>query len=123
METYSTLPANSSISQKYNWVYKGVKRVNIALQTLERVENLDETFKKTRNGELHFLRALFYFEGIRVFGPYLPWVDETITDNDPKVHNDIDIYPKVLADLDIAINDLPDTQDVPGRANVWAASH
>lgn len=121
METYSTLPTNSYISEKYNWVYKGAKRVNIALQTMEHVEDMDAAIQKKRNGELHFLRALFYFEGIRVFGPYLPWVDETNTDNDPKVHNDMDIYPKVLADLDIAISDLPDTQDTPGRANVWAA--
>lgn len=121
METYSTLPTNSYISEKYNWVYRGAKRANIAMQTMERVEDLDEAFKKKRNGELHFLRALFYFEGIRVFGPYIPWVDETMTENDPKVHNDVDIYPMVLADLDIAISDLPDTQDAPGRANVWAA--
>jgi len=121
METYSTLPTNGYISEKYNWVYKGAKRVNVALQTMERVEDMNAAFKKKRNGELHFLRALFYFEGIRVFGPYIPWVDETFTDNDPKVHNDIDIYPKVLSDLDIAISDLPETQDAPGRANVWAA--
>ncbi|MFA7140427.1 MAG: RagB/SusD family nutrient uptake outer membrane protein, partial [Proteiniphilum sp.] len=121
METYNTLPTNSYISQKYNWVYKGVKRVNIALQTMGRVKDIDPVFQKKRNGELHFLRALFYFEGIRVFGPYLPWLDESITDNDPKVHNDVDIYSQVLADLDIAIGDLPVAQDAPGRANVWAA--
>lgn len=121
METYNILPTNGYISEKYNWVYRGAKRVNIALQTMNRVEDLAPAFQKKRNGELHFLRALFYFEGIRIFGAYLPWVDETITDNDPKVHNDIDIYPKVMADLDIAIADLPDTQDAPGRVNVWAA--
>ncbi len=121
METYNILPTNGYISEKYNWVYRGAKRANIALQTMNRVEDLAPAFQKKRNGELHFLRALFYFEGIRIFGAYLPWVDETITDNDPKVHNDIDIYPKVMADLDIAIADLPDTQDAPGRVNVWAA--
>lgn len=121
MEMYSTLPTNGYINEKYQWVYKGAKRVNIALQTMAEVEELPEAFQKSRNGELYFLRALFYFEGIKVFGPYIPWVDETITDNDPKVHNDIDIYPKVLEDIDIAIRDLPDTQDLPGRANVWAA--
>jgi hypothetical protein len=88
---------------------------------MEKTETISESVKKSRNGELHFLRALYYFEGIKVFGPYIPWVDETNTENDPKVHNDIDIYPKVLADLDIAIQDLPPTQDVPGRANSWAA--
>lgn len=121
MEMYNTLPTNGYISEKYNWVYKGANRVNIALQTMAQVEDLPEAFQKSRNGELHFLRALFYFEGIKVFGPYIPWVDETILDNDPKVHNDIDIYPNVLDDIDLAIQDLPETQDLPGRANVWAA--
>jgi hypothetical protein len=121
MEMYLTLPTNGYINEKYSWVYKGVKRVNIALQVMGKTETISESVKKSRNGELRFLRALYYFEGIKVFGPYIPWVDETITDNDPKVHNDIDIYPKVLADLDIAIQDLPATQDAPGRANLWAA--
>ena len=121
MEMYSTLPTNGYISEKYEWVYKGVKRVNMALQTMAEVEDLPEAFLNSRNGELHFLRALFYFEGIKVFGPYLPWVDETITDNNPKVYNDIDIYPNVLEDIDIAIRDLPEKQDSPGRANHWAA--
>jgi hypothetical protein len=121
MEMYRTLPTNGYLNEKYVWVYKGAKRVNIALQIMAKTESISESVKKSRNGELHFLRALYYFEGIKVFGSYIPWIDETITDNDPKVHNDIDIYPKVLADLDIAIQDLPATQDAPGRANSWAA--
>ena len=121
MEMYNTLPTNSYLNAKWEWVYKGAKRVNVALQTMAMVEDLPEVFRKSRNGELHFLRAMFYFEGIKVFGPYIPWVDETITENDPKIHNDIDIYPKVLADIDIAIQDLPEKQDLPGRANSWAA--
>ncbi|HHV87220.1 MAG TPA: RagB/SusD family nutrient uptake outer membrane protein [Petrimonas sp.] len=121
MEKYSVQSNNNYINQKWIWVYKGAKRVNIALQIMSGINDLPETFVKKRNGELHFLRALFYFEGIKVFGPFIPWVDETITENDPKIHNDIDIYPKVLADIDIAIQDLPESQDLPGRANVWAA--
>ena len=121
MEAYSVLPTNGYVAEKYAWVYKGAKRVNIALQTMEMVDGLPEAFAKSRKGELLFLRSLFYFEGIKVFGPYLSWVDESYTENDPKVHNDIDIYPKVLADLDIAIQNLPEKQDLVGRANVWAA--
>lgn len=121
METYNVLPTNGYLSEKYLWVYKGVKRVNITLQTLELTEGLPEAFQKSRKGEMLFLRSLFYFEGIKAFGPFIPWVDETMTENNPKVHNDIDIYPKVLADLDIAIANLPATQDLPGRANSWAA--
>lgn len=121
METYNILPTNGYIGEKWAWVYKGAKRANIALQTLGRVENVPEEYRKSRVGELHFLRALFYFEGIKIFGSFIPWVDDTNLENDPKVHNDIDIYPKVLADIDIAIQNLPDKQSQPGRANSWAA--
>ena len=58
MEMYSTLPTNGYINEKYQWVYKGAKRVNIALQTMAEVEELPEAFQKSRNGELYFLRAL-----------------------------------------------------------------
>lgn len=121
MEIYNVQSNSNYINQKWIWVYKGAKRVNIALQTMSEVEKLPEAFVKNRNGELHFLRALFYFEGIKVFGSFIPWVDETILENNPKIHNDVDIYPKVLGDIDIAIQDLPEKQDMPGRANIWAA--
>lgn len=121
MEVYNVNATNGYIAEKYQWVYKGAKRINIALQTMEVTEDLPEAYRKSRTGEMHFLRALYYFEGIKVFGPYLPWVDETNTENDPKIYNDVDIYPKVLADVDIAIANLPATQDLPGRANLWAA--
>lgn len=121
MEKYSMQSTNSYLNSKWNWIYKGVKRANITLQTMAEVKDLPEDFIKSRNGELHFLRALFYFEGIRVFGPYIPWVDESYTENDPKVHNDINIYDNVLKDMDIAIQDLPEKQDLSGRANSWAA--
>ena len=121
MELYSTLSTNGYIDQKWGWVYKGVKRVNKALQVMANVTEMSDAVRKTRTGELKFLRALSYFEGIKVFGPFIPWVDESILENNPMIHNDKDIYANVLADVDDAISNLPDTQDTPGRANVWAA--
>lgn len=121
MELYTTLASNGYIDQKWRWVYKGVKRVNKAIQVMANVTDMPEAVRKSRTGELKFLRALFYFEGIKVFGPFIPWVDEAITENNPLIHNDKDIYSNVLADLDDAITNLPNTQDTPGRVNVWAA--
>lgn len=121
MELYTTLASNGYIDQKWRWVYKGVKRVNKAIQVMANVTDMPEAIRKSRTGELKFLRALFYFEGIKVFGPFIPWVDEAITENNPLIHNDKDIYSNVLADLDDAITNLPNTQDTPGRVNVWAA--
>lgn len=121
MELYTTLASNGYIDQKWSWVYKGVKRVNKAIQVMANVTDMPEAVRKSRTGELKFLRALFYFEGIKVFGPFIPWVDETIAENNPLIHNDKDIYSNVLADIDDAIANLPNTQDTPGRVNVWAA--
>lgn len=128
IEMYNTLTTNGYVAQKWAWVYMVSKRVNLALQALEGARNLDvvaggmePAMAKSREGELKFLRALAYFEGIRVFGPYMPWIDESYTENDPKVHNDKNIYDNVLSDVEAAINNLPDKQGEVGRANIWAA--
>lgn len=128
IEMYNTLATNGYVAQKWAWVYMVSKRVNLALQALEGAKSLDVVaggmepdMAKSREGELKFLRALAYFEGIRVFGPYMPWIDESYTENDPKVHNDKNIYENVLSDVEAAIKNLPDKQGEVGRANVWAA--
>ena len=124
IELYNTLSTNGYITQKWVWVYVMAKRVNLGLQAWKGADGMpgmSETDRKSRYGELKFLRALAYFEGIRVFGPYIPWVDESYTENDPKVHNDKNSYENVLADIDDAIANLPDAQAEVGRANVWAA--
>lgn len=120
-ESYNVLPTNSYISQKFSWVYRGVKHANVGLQTIAMAEEAPKDFLDNRRGELYFLRAYFYFEGIKIFGPYIPWIDENMEDPDPKIHNDVDIYNNVLEDIDKAIENLKDIQDLPGRTNSWAA--
>ena len=121
MELYSTLSTNGYLSEKWSWIYKGVKRVNKAYEVMGNAEDMDASLKTVRGAELAFLRAMFYFEGVKVFGPYIPYFDETVTDNDPKIHNDRDIYADVLKDVDKAIAGLPDKQPEVGRVNKWAA--
>lgn len=122
IELYNTMATNGYIEQKWVWVYAVAKRTNLALQALAGAKDeMEEDLYKSRLGELKFIRALVYFEGTRVFGPYLPWIDETYVENDPKVHNDKDIRPFILADIDEAIANLPDRQAEVGRANLWAA--
>ena len=120
-EVYNVVSTNGYLSEKYDWVYRGNQKIRFALQFMEEIEGLDPDFVKVRQGELYFLRAMFHFEGVKVFGPYLPWVDETNTDVNPKVSNDQDIYPKILADLDKAIAQLPEKPADLGRVYRWAA--
>lgn len=122
VELYNTMTTNGYLTQKWQWVYMGSSRVNKALQALQKAEDIEAAVAKQRLGELKFLRSLYYFEGIRVFGPFIPWVDETNTDNDPKIHNDVNIYENLLADIDDAIANLSEKNGADvGRANVWAA--
>lgn len=122
VETYATTTTNGYVNEKWIWVYKGVQRANIALKVLNNVQDIDPEVKKSRLGELKFLRSLYFFEGIKVFGPTsLAWVDETFEDNDPKTYNGTDIWPNVMKDIEEAISNLPETQSQVGRANIWAA--
>ncbi|MDR3140926.1 MAG: RagB/SusD family nutrient uptake outer membrane protein [Tannerellaceae bacterium] len=121
MEVYATMATNGYLNEKWNWIYKGSKRVNMALQVMNDASDMDEGLKTIRKGELLFLRAMFYFEGVRVFGPYIPYIDDSYTENDPKVHNDKDIYTNILADIDAAIGALPNKPSEAGRVYAWAA--
>lgn len=122
IEMYAPLTTNSYLGDKWDWVYKGVQRANMGLKVLAATQDLEQSFIDARKGELLFMRSLFYFEGVKLMGPksiaWVPWDNE---DNDPKVYNDVDIYPNILGEIDEAISILPETQAEVGRANVWAA--
>lgn len=118
-ETYQLLANNDYLNQKWNWVYKGVNRANNALKVMKKT-TLTPEFALQKEAELRFLRGYFYFDGIRIFR-MIPWVDETITENDPKVRNDQDIYPMIEKDLQFAAENLKATPGQRGRANNFGA--
>jgi len=120
-ESYRILSTNSYLNEKWIWLYRGSKQIEMALKLIDEVTDMDPNLKKIRKGELYFLRALFYFEGVKVFGPFIPYIDETNKENDPKVYNDKDIYPNILSDTNKAIENLPDKPAELGRAYAWGA--
>jgi hypothetical protein len=69
--------------------------------------------------QVQFLRAFYHFELKKIFNN-IPYADETLTlDN---TDNTVDAWPKIEADLQFAVANLPDSwPGEPGRANVWAA--
>ena len=124
VEKYAITNTNSYLSVKWRLTFYGVKRANLAMNVLEAATDMDASTKAIRVGEMKFLRAFWYFEGVKMFGPTgCPFIDEATAaaDNDPKVHNGTDIYPNIISDLQAAISALPATQGDPGRANQWAA--
>lgn len=120
IERYETLPNNNYVRDKWNHMFKGVVQANRTIRMINKTPDLTEKFRTEKIAEARFLRGLFYFELKRVFNK-LPWLDETIEENNPMAPNDDDIWPKIEADFEYAAENLPETQPEAGRANSWAA--
>ncbi|MDB5136017.1 MAG: RagB/SusD protein [Mucilaginibacter sp.] len=129
LETWSLSSASTSyMQQKWTMLYDGIQRSNEVLRLLAKATDISAGDAKTISGEAHFLRAFYHFDGKKMFNNF-PYVDETIniTNNNLNVPNIdksgkfIDIWPKIEADLQSAVSNLPATQPQRGRANKWAA--
>ncbi|MCX6329852.1 MAG: RagB/SusD family nutrient uptake outer membrane protein [Bacteroidia bacterium] len=107
--------------------YKGIFRANSLLSSLDKVEWGTETAEKSRIfGEVSFLRAYYYFDLARMFGP-VPLVTAPTPANNPKA-TPAALYGQIALDLKNAINALPDDPITTawratnmGRVTKWAA--
>lgn len=105
--------------------YRGIYRTNTILDRIDAV-SMDETLKKRIIGETKFLRALMYFNLVRVFGDVPLILKET---TDPAEGYEYsrspvaDVYAQIIKDLSEAEGGLPDkyTGADIGRATRGAA--
>lgn len=121
---YSITPTNSGVLNFWNDHYRSLYQVNIVLDKIEGAD-VDDAFKKQVRGEMKFLRALYYFNLVRLFGP-IPLVDKVITDQEAyamKRSSEADAYKLITDDLRSAVADLtePGSEPAVGRANKGAA--
>ncbi len=122
IQRYSSLSTNGDIGAAYKSRYEGVARCNSVLNLLGSAAADVSAADKTRiAAEAKFLRAHYYFELKRIFNN-TPYVDEKTDEATiAKVGNDVDLWPKIEADMKAAYADLPATQGAAGRSNKWAA--
>lgn len=131
LEVYSITAANPYILQKWQAIYEVVKRCNNILSILNRTDAISNPDQIA--GQAQFIKALWLFEGIRMFGAAIPYVsvEDYDANVDPQVTNhsegsnvaDQFIWDKVEADLKDAIAKLPATwsEGNYGRATSWMA--
>lgn len=123
VQRFETLPNNELPAQKWRICYEGVARCNTLLRLVGATTDVTITAAdKTRLiGEARFLRGFYYLELKKLFG-MVPYIDETMPpDQAVAVRNNVDIYPKIEEDFQVAAENLPATQSAAGRANKWAA--
>ena len=104
LENFKTIANNGLLLEYYRAQYQGVARCNLAIEEIPKME-VDETFtdqlKKRLIGEAKFLRAMYYFRLVRVFGG-VPKVDYVIYSSDkwkqPRATKE-EIYDLIIKDL------------------------
>lgn len=105
--------------------YRGIYRCNMLLESLKNVSWDSEGARNKIEGEIHFLRAYFYFDLCRMFGT-VPLVITPAPENLPRA-TAAELYGLMASDLKTAIELLPSTKYSPahnselGRVTKWAA--
>ncbi|WP_299781604.1 RagB/SusD family nutrient uptake outer membrane protein [uncultured Formosa sp.] len=113
-------PVNSELKNLWDWMYAGVNRANFILEFQDKT---DFDGKEVILGETHFLRAYYYFELVKWFGPIplketrFELGDETVIPRSPVT----DVYALIEADLTYAIENLSYTAPQTGRATKGSA--
>lgn len=125
VENYTSIPTMPYLQAKWASLYAGAQRANDVLRVLRKVPAGVISAVDTTQiaGEARFLRALFHFEAVKVFGDKIPFVGENISYENKNVvlGNDVSIYPQIEADLKFAAANLAATKIHFGRINGWGA--
>lgn len=121
---FNVSPLNSLLSSAWNGFYNEIMRANRVLESLENIE-LDESKRNRYEAEAKFIRALCYFDLVRLFGG-VPKVTSVLTVEEgyeAVKASDKEIYDLIVEDLSFAANNLPDSYEASqsGRATSWAA--
>lgn len=120
------LPDQSFLQNVWVWNFEAIGRANLALSVINNLTTAQYPLKVQRQAEMRFLRAHFYFWMVENF-KNVPWIDETMTpEQRKKVSNTAltqdQLWEKIAADFQFAVDNLPQTQTQIGRANKIAAA-
>ena len=112
---------NIQLRDIFKWMYAGLNRANFIIEFRDKT---DFDGREIMIAEAHFLRAFYYFELVKWFGPVPLVVDKRIQYGDqfslPRTPVS-EIYAQLEKDLIYAVNVLPEYQILVGRATKGAA--
>ncbi|MCY1723073.1 RagB/SusD family nutrient uptake outer membrane protein [Prolixibacteraceae bacterium Z1-6] len=120
-----TLATNEYMKEAWNTNFTGIMRANTVLDNISEDLVPDATKRNQFEGEAKFLRALFYFDLLKYFGP-VPVIDHLVTPTEALEigRNPVsEVYDLIISDLQDAASLLPTsyTGDNIGRATSYTA--
>lgn len=123
LDFFTVQPNNSLLASTWKENYIGIQQANIVLNRIGNVP-MNPSQKNIRIGEIKFLRALMYFNLVRIFGDVPLVTKESVNVNDyfGQGRTSIEIvYGFVESELKDAISLLPETTSQKGRVTKGAA--
>ncbi len=110
LDDYNVIAQSGLIANIWKDTYVGIQRANIVLNRIENIEYDSEETRKNRIGEMKFIRALYYFNLVRVFGDVPLITKEIINPQDSFGQERTpvnEVYTQITEDLAEAIELLP----------------
>ena len=114
-------PVNVNLREVWNWMFAGVNRANYILEFQDKI---DFAGKEQILAETRFLRAYYYFELVKFFGPVPLKENERFAVGDevsiPRASVPA-VFASIEQDLEYAVDNLAETAPQTGRASRGAA--
>ena len=123
LEQFAHTPDNTVIFDVWQNIYSGIFYANFAVDGITPME-IEEDLKNRLLGEARFLRAILYFDLVRMFGEVPLVTYENQSDLSPDKASTDEIFTFILEDLAFAKANLPESYPVGnglGRAT-WGAA-
>ncbi|RAV30213.1 RagB/SusD family nutrient uptake outer membrane protein [Sinomicrobium soli] len=116
--------SQGDVLSAWTLLYEGVNAANVMMVELQNSAALSESVKEAYTAEARFVRAYLYFDLQKNFGGVegIPVPDETTLKQLLPRTKGVEVYDKIIADLEYAEAHLPSIQEAtPGRASKEAA--
>lgn len=110
LDDFSTNAGNDLVGDIWRESYEGIQRANVVLNRIEPIEYNDPALKATRIAEVKFIRALLYYNLVRLYGDVPLVLVETSNPSEFFGQGRTDatqVYAQIEMDLTQAIADLP----------------
>lgn len=117
---------NADVTGFWSVCYQGIANANAALLNIPQIRNFAEPAVQTRlEGEAHFMRAVYYFYLVQLYGDVpMPLENTSLANGLPRVAQQ-QVYNQIVADLKFAVANCWTkdklTGNDAGRASVEAA--
>jgi hypothetical protein len=125
LDNFNVNSFNPIINLMWAQCYFGILRTNLIVEKVPNITNITPAIKNRSIGEGRFLRALYYYHLVRLFGDVPLYTNAITVAEASKIARSprAQVYAQIIADLKSAETLLPNTYGVndKGRATAGAA--